>query len=52
VRFEVITATNMNMAVFWDVAPCGLEDIGRRFKGAYSLIIILMMGDDASSKLL
>jgi hypothetical protein len=23
------------MAVFWDVAPCSLVDIDRRFRGAY-----------------
>jgi hypothetical protein len=27
----------MKMAVFWDVAPCSLVDIGRRFRGAYCL---------------
>jgi hypothetical protein len=26
VRFEVLTATIMKMAVFWDVAPCSLVD--------------------------
>jgi hypothetical protein len=25
----------LNMAVFWDVAPCSLMDIDRRFRGAY-----------------
>jgi hypothetical protein len=25
------------IAVFWDVAPCSLVDIHRRFGGAYSL---------------
>jgi hypothetical protein len=29
--------TSMKMAVFWDVAPCGLVDIDRRFRGAYCL---------------
>jgi hypothetical protein len=27
----------MKMAVFWDVAPCSLLDIDRRFRGAYCL---------------
>jgi hypothetical protein len=27
VRFQVLTATNMKMAVFWDIAPCSLIDI-------------------------
>jgi hypothetical protein len=25
----------MNVAVFWDVSPCGLAEINRRFGGAY-----------------
>jgi hypothetical protein len=25
------------MAVFWDIAPCSLVDIDRRFGGAYYL---------------
>jgi hypothetical protein len=27
----------MNMAVFWDVAPCSLIDTDRTFRGAYCL---------------
>jgi hypothetical protein len=27
VRFEVLTVTNMQMAVFWDVALCSLVDV-------------------------
>jgi hypothetical protein len=27
----------MKMAVFWDIAPCSLVKIDRRFKGAYCL---------------
>jgi hypothetical protein len=30
VRFQVLTAMNMNVAVFWDVAPCSLIDIDLR----------------------
>jgi hypothetical protein len=26
VSFEVLTATSMKMAVFWDVAPCSLVE--------------------------
>jgi hypothetical protein len=26
VRFEVLMLLNLKMAVFWDVAPCSLED--------------------------
>jgi hypothetical protein len=35
--FLVLTAASMKMAVFWDVAPCSLVEIDRRFRGAYSL---------------
>jgi hypothetical protein len=35
VKFQVLTATNMKMAVSWDVAPCSLIDIDRRFRGVY-----------------
>jgi hypothetical protein len=51
VRFQVLTAASMKMAVFWDVAPCSLVDIGRRFTGAYcphhqgdETLIAVMMG--------
>jgi hypothetical protein len=27
----------MKMTVFWDVTPCSLAEIGRRFRGAYYL---------------
>jgi hypothetical protein len=27
VRFEVLTATNMRMTVFWDVAQCCLVEV-------------------------
>jgi hypothetical protein len=37
VRFQVLKATSMNMAVFLDVAPCSLVEIDRRFRGAYRL---------------
>jgi hypothetical protein len=37
VRFEVLTATNMNMDVFLDLEFCSLTEIHRRFRGAYCL---------------
>jgi hypothetical protein len=37
VRFHVLTAASMKMFVFWDVAPCSLVEIDRRFRGAYCL---------------
>jgi hypothetical protein len=26
VRFQVLTAANMKMTVFWDVVPCGMVE--------------------------
>jgi hypothetical protein len=37
VRFQVLAAASMNMAVFWDVAPCSLVESDRRFRDAYCL---------------
>jgi hypothetical protein len=31
VRFQDLTATSMKIAVFWDLAPCSLVGINRRF---------------------
>jgi hypothetical protein len=36
-RIQVLTAARMKMSVFWDVAPCNLIDIDRRFRGTYCL---------------
>jgi hypothetical protein len=36
-RFQVLTAASMKMAVFWDVAPCSLVEVYRRFRGACCL---------------
>jgi hypothetical protein len=41
VSYQVITATSMEMTVFWDVAPCSLEEIDRRFRGASSYHFVL-----------
>jgi hypothetical protein len=45
VRFQVLTAPSMKLAVFWDVAPCNLVEIDRRFKGAASIIIAMIQSD-------
>jgi hypothetical protein len=37
VRFELLTASSMKMAVSWDVAPCSLIETGRSFRGAHCL---------------
>jgi hypothetical protein len=36
-RVAVWKHVRMNMAVFWDVAPCSLVEIGRRFTGTFCL---------------
>jgi hypothetical protein len=35
VSFQVLTAASMKMTLFWDVAPCSLVEIYRRFRRAY-----------------
>jgi hypothetical protein len=35
-RFQVLTATNMEIRAFWDISPCSLG-VDRRFRGAYCL---------------
>jgi hypothetical protein len=37
VRFKVLTEANMKMAAFWDVAPCSLVEVDRRFRDAHCL---------------
>jgi hypothetical protein len=39
VTFQVFTTVSMKMTVFWDVAPCSLVKVERRFRGAYCSII-------------
>jgi hypothetical protein len=46
VRFQVLKASSMKMVVFWDVTPCSLVDVNRRFRGAYCL----QHPDDGDSK--
>jgi hypothetical protein len=36
-RFPVLTATSIKVTVFLDVAPCGLVEVYRRFRGACCL---------------
>jgi hypothetical protein len=37
VRFQVLTAASMKIRAFWDMAPCSLVAVDRRFRGAYCL---------------
>jgi hypothetical protein len=39
VRFQVLTAPSMKMALFWDVAPCSLVNNDWHFKGTCCFII-------------
>jgi hypothetical protein len=37
VRFQVLTAASMKIRDVWDVAPCNLVEVYRRFRDAYCL---------------
>jgi hypothetical protein len=37
VTFQGLTAAIMKITVFWDVVPCSLVEIDRRFRGTYCL---------------
>jgi hypothetical protein len=41
-RFQVPTSTNIEMAVFRNVASCNFVDTGRRFRGFTASIIALI----------
>jgi hypothetical protein len=49
VRFQVLTASSMNIAVFWVAVPCCLVDVERRFRD-YSSIFSLMMEAESLSE--
>jgi hypothetical protein len=34
-RFQVLTAASMKVTSFWDIAPCSLVEVYRRFRGEY-----------------
>jgi hypothetical protein len=38
VRFQVLAASSMKMRVFWDIAPCSLAGVDRRFVLAYYIL--------------
>jgi hypothetical protein len=54
VRFQVLTAASMKMAVFWVVAQCSLVEVYRLFTGAcclhhqYSFIALMMEAANTS----
>jgi hypothetical protein len=37
VRFQVLMAAGMKVTAFWDIAPCSLIEVERRFRGVYCL---------------
>jgi hypothetical protein len=37
VRFQVLTAGSMNMTNVWDIKPCSLTEVDRRFRNFYNL---------------
>jgi hypothetical protein len=37
VRLQVLTAASMKIRAFWNISPCSLVVIDRRFRGAYYL---------------
>jgi hypothetical protein len=39
VRFQSLTAASMKMSVLWNVAPCDLIEVHRRFRGAWLPVI-------------
>jgi hypothetical protein len=42
--------SSQKMTVFWDVAPCSLVEIERRFRGAYCLLHQAHHPDNGGSK--
>jgi hypothetical protein len=48
VRFQVLTATGMKMAVLWVVAPRSTVEVYRRFRGARFASIIKAIASEAS----
>jgi hypothetical protein len=37
VRFQVLSGTSIKMTALWDMTPCSLVIVYRRFRGAYCL---------------
>jgi hypothetical protein len=48
VYYECCITMQISMSVFWDVAPCSVVDINRRFRGAYCSIIRAMSNIEGS----
>jgi hypothetical protein len=37
VRFQVLSEANIKMTVLWDIVPCSLVEVDRRFRSPYCL---------------
>jgi hypothetical protein len=51
VRFEVLTTVSTKIRAFWDIAPCRLVGVDRRFTGAFCLHHQAMNDDGVSTHL-
>jgi hypothetical protein len=40
VRFQVLTAASTKMRAFWNIAPCSLVEVDRRFRGRKYLNVV------------
>jgi hypothetical protein len=40
VRYQVLTAASVKVTVFWDIAPCSLVEIDRRFRRTIALMMM------------
>jgi hypothetical protein len=49
-RCQVITAVNMKITAFCDIALCSLVEVYRRFRGAYNLHTRAMMAAVGTSE--
>jgi hypothetical protein len=42
-RFQILTVTSMKMTAFWDIAPCNLTEVDRRFRDVYCPIVMTLI---------
>jgi hypothetical protein len=49
VRFQVLTAATMKVTVFWDIAPCSLVQIDRRFKGVSLMMELVSLSETSAN---
>jgi hypothetical protein len=50
VKFQVLTASNKKMTVFWNVLLCSLVKTGRRFRCPYCFIVLMIGAVGTSEK--